>query len=210
MVNHAIGATSAIAAQCRMLVKEYLPEIVAALHNLPLEQVRRRGVCGKHNAGGRPSARPSPRAAAAPLATLCCAVLCRYYHHHQHCAAMCPHNPLQYHTLCVARSLWRRSALDSAQRYTRGTPYATAFPAPLALHVLYCGVLHCMGRSAPASVSAPPPARRFSTSSSRILPTGRFCSALAASLPPRPRRGKASATAAAAARARAAAPAPQQ
>ncbi|GLI71025.1 hypothetical protein VaNZ11_016142 [Volvox africanus] len=38
-INHAIGATSALSAQCRSLVKEYLPEIVAALHNLPLEQV---------------------------------------------------------------------------------------------------------------------------------------------------------------------------
>ncbi|EFJ46990.1 hypothetical protein VOLCADRAFT_81669 [Volvox carteri f. nagariensis] len=38
-INHAIGATSALSAQCRTLVREYLPEIVAALHNLPLDQV---------------------------------------------------------------------------------------------------------------------------------------------------------------------------
>lgn len=38
-INHAIGATSALSAQCRQLVRDFLPEIVAALHNLPLEQV---------------------------------------------------------------------------------------------------------------------------------------------------------------------------
>ncbi|PNH10574.1 Phytepsin [Tetrabaena socialis] len=38
-LNHAIGATSALSAQCRQLVKDYLPQIVAALHNLPLDQV---------------------------------------------------------------------------------------------------------------------------------------------------------------------------
>lgn len=40
-INRAIGATSAVAAQCKQLVKDYLPQIIDQLHNLPLEQVGR-------------------------------------------------------------------------------------------------------------------------------------------------------------------------
>ena len=38
-LNHAIGATSALSAQCRQLVRDYLPQIIAQLHDLPLDQV---------------------------------------------------------------------------------------------------------------------------------------------------------------------------
>ena len=38
-INYAIGATSAIAAQCKDLVREYLPQIIAQIDSLPLDQV---------------------------------------------------------------------------------------------------------------------------------------------------------------------------
>jgi hypothetical protein len=39
-INRAIGASSAVAMQCKQLVREYLPEIIAALQDMPLDQVR--------------------------------------------------------------------------------------------------------------------------------------------------------------------------
>lgn len=38
-INKAIGATSAIAAQCKQLVRDYLPEIIKQIQTLPLDQV---------------------------------------------------------------------------------------------------------------------------------------------------------------------------
>lgn len=38
-VNKAIGATSAVAMQCKGLVGQYLPEIVKAVQEMPLDQV---------------------------------------------------------------------------------------------------------------------------------------------------------------------------
>ncbi|KXZ50438.1 hypothetical protein GPECTOR_16g612 [Gonium pectorale] len=58
LINRAIGATSALSAQCRQLVRDYLPAIVAALHNMPLDQVCASiGLC--------PAARRAAAAAAA-------------------------------------------------------------------------------------------------------------------------------------------------
>ena len=39
-VNKAIGATSAVAKQCKLLVKQYLPAIVKAVQDMPLDMVR--------------------------------------------------------------------------------------------------------------------------------------------------------------------------
>lgn len=39
VINHAIGATSAVAAQCRQLVRDYLPAILQSLQDIPLDQV---------------------------------------------------------------------------------------------------------------------------------------------------------------------------
>lgn len=38
-INRAIGASSAIAMQCKELVKEYLPMIMQAFRDMPLDQV---------------------------------------------------------------------------------------------------------------------------------------------------------------------------
>lgn len=38
-INHAIGASSAISMQCKNLVKQYLPQIIQAIEDLPLDQI---------------------------------------------------------------------------------------------------------------------------------------------------------------------------
>lgn len=38
-INRALGATSAVAAQCRQLVRDYLPQIIKAIDMMPLDQV---------------------------------------------------------------------------------------------------------------------------------------------------------------------------
>jgi len=38
-LNEAIGATSAIAMQCKGIVAQYLPEIIQAVQNMPLDAV---------------------------------------------------------------------------------------------------------------------------------------------------------------------------
>ena len=43
-INQAIGASSAIAMQCKQLVKDYLPQIIQAVQDLPLDQVIRTGI----------------------------------------------------------------------------------------------------------------------------------------------------------------------
>ncbi|GFR41721.1 hypothetical protein Agub_g2472 [Astrephomene gubernaculifera] len=51
-LNAAIGATSALSAQCRQLVRDYLPQILAALQHMPLDQVCASiGLCSSSNPG---------------------------------------------------------------------------------------------------------------------------------------------------------------
>jgi len=38
-INRAIGATSAVAMQCKQLVKEYLPQIIQAIQDMPLDMI---------------------------------------------------------------------------------------------------------------------------------------------------------------------------
>ena len=39
-INEAIGAQSAFALQCKSMVRDYLPNLIKAIRDLPLDQVR--------------------------------------------------------------------------------------------------------------------------------------------------------------------------
>ena len=41
-INHAIGAESAFTLQCKSMVHDYVPQIIAAIETLPLDAVRGR------------------------------------------------------------------------------------------------------------------------------------------------------------------------
>lgn len=58
-INRAIGASSAIAMQCKQIVKEYLPQIIAAIQDMPLDSI-----CG--SIGLCPAAAASTQAVTSP------------------------------------------------------------------------------------------------------------------------------------------------